>query len=72
MRLSLPFSGLLSRRYRGSSLLLGAQEIGGTNGAFLFSSMMLFTTTVFTRERAVYLLGLGPNCTNLTDCLIGR
>jgi hypothetical protein len=29
---------------------------------------MVFKSPVFTKERAVYLVGLGPNYTNLTDC----
>ncbi|PNF19171.1 hypothetical protein B7P43_G09596 [Cryptotermes secundus] len=29
---------------------------------------MVFRSPVFTKERAVYLVGLGPNYTNLTDC----
>jgi hypothetical protein len=29
---------------------------------------MVFRSPVFTKERAIYLVGLGPNYTNLTDC----
>ncbi|KAK6635986.1 hypothetical protein RUM43_009638 [Polyplax serrata] len=60
------------RRSRTSSLLLGAQGTIHKKGSFFFGSLMLFTNPVFTRERAVYLLGFGPKCTSLIDCLIGR
>jgi hypothetical protein len=29
---------------------------------------MLFRSAVFSREKAMYLAGLGPNFTNLTEC----
>ncbi|KAL0267522.1 UNVERIFIED_CONTAM: hypothetical protein PYX00_009770 [Menopon gallinae] len=71
VKLLLSFTGILLRKPRPSSLLLGQQADFMTAKCFL-SNIMLFACPVFNRERAVYLLGLGPNCSNLTECQIGK
>jgi len=38
------------------------------SGRWYFGGMMVFRSAVFTREKAMYLAGLGPNLTNLTEC----
>ncbi|GFG30500.1 hypothetical protein Cfor_08123, partial [Coptotermes formosanus] len=67
----LPFSGVLVQNSRTTYLLLGHSISAlGTecSGAWYLGSVMVFRGPVFTKERAVYLVGLGPNYTNLTDC----
>jgi hypothetical protein len=68
----LPFSGLLVRKARATCLLLGhslsAVDTECSSGAWYLGSVMVFRSPVFTKERAIYLVGLGPNYTNLTDC----
>lgn len=67
----LSFTGLLVRKSRPSSLLLGHQSDMIKENCYL-TNVMLFTNPVFTREKSVYLLALGANCNNLTDCNVGR
>lgn len=68
----LPFAGLLVRKTRTTYLLLGhsinAVDAECSSGAWYLGGVMVFRGPVFTKERAVYLVGLGPNYTNLTDC----
>jgi hypothetical protein len=68
----LPFAGLLVRKTRATYLLLGhsinAVVAECSSGAWYLGGVMVFRGPVFTKERAVYLVGLGPNFTNLTDC----
>ncbi|XP_069691772.1 lysosomal-trafficking regulator isoform X2 [Periplaneta americana] len=68
----LPFNGLLVRKTRATCLLLGHStsvvDAESLSGAWFLGSVMVFRSPVFTKDRAVYLVGLGPNYTNLTDC----
>ena len=59
------------RKTKSTNLLLGhAVTIDSDcpSGSWYLGNVMLFRSPVFTKERAVYLVGLGPNYTNLTDC----
>ncbi|KAK0171372.1 hypothetical protein PV328_009113 [Microctonus aethiopoides] len=65
----LPFDGLLIRKPGTSCLLLG--QVGSNqNGAWYLGNLMLFRLPIFTKERALYLTSLGPNYTNLADCIL--
>ncbi|XP_011343929.2 lysosomal-trafficking regulator isoform X3 [Ooceraea biroi] len=65
----LPFDGLLVRKPGTTCILLG--QIGSSNvGAWYLGNLMLFRCPVFTKERALYLTSLGPNYTNLADCIL--
>lgn len=71
--LSLTFTGLLVRKAHSSVLLLGhtsAQPF--LAGSLLLANLQIFRCPVFTKERAIYLLGLGPAQSSLTDCPIGK
>ncbi|EFN65741.1 Lysosomal-trafficking regulator [Camponotus floridanus] len=65
----LPFDGLLMRKPGTTCVLLG--QIGSSSiGAWYFGNLMVFRCPVFTKERALYLTSLGPNYTNLADCIL--
>ncbi|KAF7992714.1 hypothetical protein HCN44_005058 [Aphidius gifuensis] len=65
----LPFDGLLIRKPSTTCILLG--QIGATgNGACYLGNLMIFRCPVFTKERALYLASIGPNHTNLSDCIL--
>ncbi|KAJ8895643.1 hypothetical protein PR048_000979 [Dryococelus australis] len=70
------FGGLLVRKTRATVLLLGQTSpmppLPPPPGACYLGSVMLFRSPVFTRERAMYLVGLGPNHINLTECDVDR
>ncbi|XP_059485723.1 lysosomal-trafficking regulator isoform X2 [Neocloeon triangulifer] len=70
MTVHLRFTGLLVRKSRPTCLLLGhvASSVNRQIGRWYFGGLMLFRNSVFTRERAMYMAGLGPNITNLTEC----
>ncbi|XP_068085277.1 lysosomal-trafficking regulator [Anabrus simplex] len=75
VKVLMTYSGLLVRKSRATCLLLGHSVSGGQpkpSGSWYFGNVMLFRCPVFTKERAVYLVGLGPNFTNLTDCEVDR
>ncbi|XP_023288682.1 lysosomal-trafficking regulator isoform X2 [Orussus abietinus] len=65
----LPFDGLLVRKPGTTCILLGQVGPSGI-GAWYLGNLMLFRCPVFTRERALYLASLGPNYTNLADCIL--
>ncbi|XP_034950425.1 lysosomal-trafficking regulator [Chelonus insularis] len=65
----LPFDGLLMRKPGNTCIMLG--QIGpSSNGAWYLGNLMLFRCPVFTKERALYMTSLGPNYTNLADCIL--
>jgi len=71
-------TGALTRKPRPTCVLVG-HTVSHTSpaqthdqGSWYLSSLQLFRQAVFTRERAVYVVGLGPSHTNLTECRIGR
>ncbi|XP_011866548.1 PREDICTED: lysosomal-trafficking regulator isoform X3 [Vollenhovia emeryi] len=65
----LPFDGLLVRKPGTTCILLG--QIGSSSiGAWYLGNLMIFRCPVFTKERALHLAGLGPNYTNLADCIL--
>ncbi|KAL0119810.1 hypothetical protein PUN28_007922 [Cardiocondyla obscurior] len=65
----LPFDGLLVRKPGTTCILLG--QIGSnTHGAWYLGNLMIFRCPVFTKERALHLASLGPNYTNLADCIL--
>ncbi|XP_024939057.1 lysosomal-trafficking regulator isoform X2 [Cephus cinctus] len=65
----LPFDGLLVRKPGTTCILLG--QIGPCGiGAWYLGNLMLFRCPVFTKERALYLASLGPNHTNLAECIL--
>ncbi|XP_017760097.1 PREDICTED: lysosomal-trafficking regulator isoform X2 [Eufriesea mexicana] len=65
----LPFDGLLVRKPGTTCVLLG--QIGSsTIGAWYLGNLMVFRCPVFTKERALYLASLGPNYTNLAECIL--
>ncbi|GLH06434.1 Neurobeachin [Gryllus bimaculatus] len=75
VKVLMTYSGLLVRKLRPVCLLLGHSVVPGAAkpvGSWYLGSVMLFRCPVFTRERAIYLVGLGPNYTNLTDCEVDR
>ena len=41
-------------------------------GSWYLGNLQLFRCPVFNRERAVYIVGLGPSHTSLTDCKVGK
>ena len=65
----LPFDGLLVRKPGTTCVLLGQTGPSGS-GAWYMGNLMLFRCPVFTREKALYLASLGPNYTNLADCIL--
>ncbi|XP_076389629.1 lysosomal-trafficking regulator mauve isoform X1 [Megachile rotundata] len=65
----LPFDGLLVRKPGTTCVLLG--QVGSSNiGAWYLGNLMVFRCPVFTKERALYLASLGPNYTNLAECIL--
>lgn len=65
----LPFDGLLVRKPSTTCILLG--QVGSSvNGAWYLGNLMLFRSPIITKERALYLASLGPNYTNLADCIL--
>ncbi|XP_043669052.1 lysosomal-trafficking regulator isoform X1 [Vespula pensylvanica] len=65
----LPFDGILVRKPGTACILLG--QIGSSSiGAWYLGNLMVFRYPVFTKERALYLASLGPNFTNLADCIL--
>lgn len=81
----LQFSGIILRKAKPTCLLVGHAvqcSIGATTlhpshvapglGSWYLGNLQLFRCPVFNRERAVYLVGLGPSHTSLTDCKVGR
>ncbi|XP_033229888.1 lysosomal-trafficking regulator isoform X2 [Belonocnema kinseyi] len=65
----LPFDGLLVRKPGTTCILLGQVGPSGI-GAWYLGNLMMFRCPVFTRERALYLASLGPNHTNLAECIL--
>ncbi|CAK9830368.1 Lysosomal-trafficking regulator [Anthophora retusa] len=65
----LPFDGLLVRKPGTTCVLLG-QVGSSTVGAWYLGNLMVFRCPVFTKERAFYLASLGPNYTNLAECIL--
>ncbi|XP_076239225.1 lysosomal-trafficking regulator mauve [Calliopsis andreniformis] len=66
---TLPFDGLLVRKPGTTCVLLG--QIGTSSiGAWYLGNVMVFRCPVFTKERALYLASLGPNYTNLAECIL--
>nr|CAD7196152.1 unnamed protein product [Timema douglasi] len=75
VKVLLMYNGLLMRKNRATCLLLGQCVFPGRPrpaGSWYLGNCMLFRAPVFTRERAVYLVGLGPNYVNLTDCDVDK
>ncbi|XP_063221149.1 lysosomal-trafficking regulator isoform X2 [Bacillus rossius redtenbacheri] len=76
VKVLMTFGGLLVRKSRATVLLLGQTSPAPPHspplGACYLGSVMLFRSPVFTRERAMYLVGLGPNHINLTECDVDR
>nr|CAD7400993.1 unnamed protein product [Timema cristinae] len=75
VKVLLMYNGLLLRKNRATCLLLGQSVFPGQPrpaGSWYLGNCMLFRAPVFTRERAVYLVGLGPNYVNLTDCDVDK
>ncbi|KAK3927653.1 Lysosomal-trafficking regulator [Frankliniella fusca] len=81
----LQFSGIVLRKVKPTCLLVGHALQCSNNmsnsspshlapglGSWYLGSLQLFKCPVFNRERAVYLVGLGPSHTSLTDCKVGR
>lgn len=81
----LQFSGIVLRKVKPTCLLVGHALQGSSNlsaispsyiapglGSWYLGNLQLFKCPVFNRERAVYLVGLGPSHTSLTDCKVGR
>ncbi|XP_043270510.1 lysosomal-trafficking regulator isoform X2 [Venturia canescens] len=65
----LAFDGLLVRKRVTTCVLVGQTGPSGS-GAWYMGNLMLFRCPVFTREKALYLASLGPNYTNLADCVL--
>ncbi|KOC69033.1 Lysosomal-trafficking regulator [Habropoda laboriosa] len=65
----LPFDGLLVKKPGTTCVLLG-QVGSSTVGAWYLGNLMVFRCPVFTKERAFYLASLGPNYTNLAECIL--
>ncbi|XP_043802414.1 lysosomal-trafficking regulator isoform X4 [Apis laboriosa] len=65
----LPFDGLLVRKPGTTCVLLG-QLGSSTIGAWYLGNLMVFRCPVFTKEKALYLASLGPNYTNLAECIL--
>ncbi|XP_074102061.1 lysosomal-trafficking regulator mauve isoform X2 [Cotesia typhae] len=72
----LPFDGLLVRKPATTTcVMLGQSAVVSsgnetTGGAWYLGNLMLFRYPVFTKERALYLTSLGPNYTNIADCIL--
>ncbi|XP_057327101.1 lysosomal-trafficking regulator [Microplitis mediator] len=72
----LPFDGLLVRKPATTTcVMLGQSAVvtsgnGNSGGAWYLGNLMLFRCPVFTKERALYLTSLGPNYTNIADCIL--
>ena len=67
----LPFDGLLVRKPGTTCILLGQIGPNGV-GAWYLGNLMMFRCPVFTREKALYLASLGPNHTNLAECILNN
>ncbi|XP_015121948.1 lysosomal-trafficking regulator [Diachasma alloeum] len=65
----LPFDGLLVRKPGTTCVLLG-QNGPCSSGAWYLGNLMVFRCPIFTKERALYLASLGPNYTNLAECIL--
>lgn len=79
----LQFNGIFLRKTKPTCLLVGhavqssssstlASHIAPSLGSWYLGNLQLFRCPVFNRERAVYLVGLGPSHTSLTDCKVGK
>ncbi|XP_071440474.1 lysosomal-trafficking regulator isoform X2 [Hetaerina americana] len=72
VKVLMTFSGLVMRRVVPTCLLLGHQMAkvskNSTGSSWFFGSLVLFRGAVFTKEKALCLMGMGPNFTHLTDC----
>ncbi|XP_076629359.1 lysosomal-trafficking regulator mauve isoform X2 [Colletes latitarsis] len=66
----LPFNGLLVRKPGTTCVLLGQVGSSSSIGAWYLGNLMVFRCPVFTKERALYLASLGPNYTNLAECIL--
>ncbi|XP_026675054.1 lysosomal-trafficking regulator isoform X2 [Ceratina calcarata] len=65
----LPFDGLLVRKPGTTCVLLG--QVGSSaSGAWYLGNLTVFRCPVFTKEKALYLASLGPNYTNLAECIL--
>ncbi|XP_016837232.1 lysosomal-trafficking regulator isoform X2 [Nasonia vitripennis] len=71
IKAQLPFDGLLIRKPGTTCVLLG-QMGPSAIGAWYLSNLMIFRCPVFTSETALYVASLGPNFTNLADCIISN
>ncbi|XP_047002591.1 lysosomal-trafficking regulator [Schistocerca americana] len=69
----LSFSGLLVRKPRSSAVLIGHRKFqqSSSSGSWIFAGLQLFRCAVFSREKATYLVGLGPGRVSLADCDVG-
>ncbi|XP_034250095.1 lysosomal-trafficking regulator isoform X2 [Thrips palmi] len=81
----LQFNGIVLRKPKPTCLLVGHSvqftnglanttplNLSHGHGSWYLGNLQLFRCPVFNRERAVYLVGLGPSHTSLTDCKVGR
>lgn len=71
IKAQLPFDGLLIRKPGTTCVLLGQMGPSAV-GAWYLSNLMIFRCPVFTSEKALYVASLGPNFTNLADCIISN
>ncbi|KAL7305380.1 hypothetical protein TKK_0002123 [Trichogramma kaykai] len=67
----LPFDGLLIRK-PGTTCILVGQMGPSAVGAWYMSNLMIFRAPVFNSDRALALASLGPNYTNMADCMLSN
>ncbi|XP_046387473.1 lysosomal-trafficking regulator isoform X2 [Ischnura elegans] len=72
VKVQMSFSGLVMRRAVPTCLLIGHRlskpPKHSMNSSWFFGNLVLFRGKVFTMERALCLMAMGPNFTHLTDC----
>ncbi|KAG8236420.1 hypothetical protein J437_LFUL012841 [Ladona fulva] len=68
IKVLMTFNGLLMRRAAPTCLLLGHVTNQTANSSWYFGNLALFRSPVFSKERAFYLMSMGPNFNHLTDC----
>ncbi|XP_023246507.1 lysosomal-trafficking regulator [Copidosoma floridanum] len=69
IRAQLPFDGLLVRK-PGTTCVMVGQVGQSAVGAWYLGNVMLFRCPVFDNKKALYLASLGPNYTNLAECIL--
>lgn len=67
----LPLDGLLTKKSETAGIFLG--QVGHNQlGAWYFGNLHMFRSPIFTQKKALYLASLGPNYTNIAECILSN